>query len=246
MGYLKYMVRISGIYRIRNSESGKCYIGSAVDIHQRWLEHKSMLKRGAHHSPHLQNSWNKHGESAFEFEVLEVCDIGSLIVMEQRAIDLMSPEFNVCRIAGSTAGRRHSEETKAKISSRIKGTKHAPRSDEYRKKISEAHKGREKSPEHLAALQEGRKKQVYTPERRNAISAGLINSYRNGLRSRNKSESHKRSIGRAFAKLSDDQVRSIRERKKSGETCKSLAIAFGSNAGTISEICAGKRYRWVV
>ena len=45
-------------------------------------------------------------------------------------------------------GRKHSSETKAKISAVHKGSKRPPRTDEYREKISEALTGREFSAEH--------------------------------------------------------------------------------------------------
>lgn len=239
------LVRSAGIYRIRNVLSGKCYIGSAVNIHQRWLEHRSMLSRGVHHSPHLQRSWARNGESAFVLEVVALCDPERLIENEQKALDELESSYNICRIAGSTLGRSHSVETRKKISQRLKGTKHKARSEDYRAKISAAHKGRMKRPEHMAALQEGRRRQVYTPERRAAVSAALKEGYQTGRRAREKSEIHKQKIGMAYAKLTDHQVREIRNRKAQGETCKALALEFGSNPGTISEICTGKRYRWV-
>lgn len=239
------LVRSAGIYRIRNVLNGKCYVGSAVNIHQRWLEHRSMLNRGVHHSPHLQRSWARNGEASFVFEVIDLCSIGDLIEKEQKAIDELESSYNVCRVAGSTLGRLHSSETRKKISQRLTGTKHKERSEEYRARISAAHKGRKKRPEHMEALQEGRRRQVYTPERKAAVSAALKEGYQTGRRAREKSEIHKQKIGMAYAKLTDHQVREIRDRKARGETCKALALEFGSNPGTISEICTGKRYRWV-
>ena len=47
-------------------------------------------------------------------------------------------------------GRKLSEETKAKISKKLKGKKYSPWSEESRKRISEDRKGRKQSPEHIA------------------------------------------------------------------------------------------------
>lgn len=78
-----------GIYAIIHVESGKLYIGSASNIYSRWRTHKSELRRGLHHSPHLQNAWNKYGESAFQFTVIEAClkDAVILCSREQHWLD---------------------------------------------------------------------------------------------------------------------------------------------------------------
>lgn len=79
---------IIGIYRITNKENGKVYIGSSVDIHLRWLQHKSQLKKNKHHSRHLQNAWNKYGEDNFRFDIVELIDdIDLLLSAEQKWIN---------------------------------------------------------------------------------------------------------------------------------------------------------------
>lgn len=238
-------VEASGIYQIRNTKNGKRYIGSAKCFRVRWNAHRALLVKGEHHSPHLQSSWNKHGEDSFAFEVLEVCDVRRLISREQWWLDCKLPEFNVCRHAGSTLGRRHGPKTIEKIRRRAIGRKVPPRSEAYRRKLSLIHSGKPK-PEHVMdALQEGRRRRVYTEEQRRQVSESLKRAYSTGLRSRTKSESHKRKIGKHFAKLTDDQVREIRRLRAAGKTCKELALEFDSTPGTVSEICTGKRYRWV-
>lgn len=52
---------ISGIYEIRNTINGHCYIGSAVNIQKRWNNHKHELLNHKHHSIHLQNDWDRYG-----------------------------------------------------------------------------------------------------------------------------------------------------------------------------------------
>lgn len=236
-----------GIYQIKNKKNGKRYVGSSVIIRQRWMEHRSMLRRGRHHSKYMQRSWHKYGEDSFSFEVLEAVDRPEdLLAVEQRYLDRLNPEYNSCRVAGNTLGMAHSEETRRKISKRLTGIKHAPRSAEYRAKISSAHKGRMPSPEHMAALQDGRRNQTYSDERRRAVSESLVMQYKDGRRSRTKTEAHKQSIGKAFSKLTDDQVREIRRKKADGATCSQLAAEYDSNRGTISLIANRKRYRWVV
>jgi group I intron endonuclease len=54
----------------------------------------------------------KHGYSNFTLEILEYCEPDKVIAREQHYLDLLSPEYNICRTAGSRLGRNHSSETK--------------------------------------------------------------------------------------------------------------------------------------
>lgn len=58
------------IYGIRNDVTGKWYIGSTADAHDRLVRHVSLLKTGHHHSKKLQSSFNKHGIQSFSVEIL--------------------------------------------------------------------------------------------------------------------------------------------------------------------------------
>jgi group I intron endonuclease len=61
-----------GVYKITNTVNGKVYIGSTtIDIETRWGVHRSALRTGKHYNKHLQRAWNRYGESAFTFEVIE-------------------------------------------------------------------------------------------------------------------------------------------------------------------------------
>jgi len=111
---------ISGIYVIRNTISGRVYVGSAVNIANRWLHHRKSLRAGKHHSPYLQFAWNKYGEDAFIHETIElVPDVTMLIEREQHWIDthvaLYGKGYNVCPTAGNTLGFKFSPESLAKI-----------------------------------------------------------------------------------------------------------------------------------
>jgi group I intron endonuclease len=68
------------------------------------------------HSRHLQPAWNKYGQGAFQFQVLILCDKPSLLLYEQIALDALSPEYNVLKVAGNSLGRKATRETKSKIS----------------------------------------------------------------------------------------------------------------------------------
>lgn len=61
-----------GIYRIRNTINGKSYIGSTgKDFDRRWRSHIGHLNVNKHTNKELQIDWNKHGKTAFVFEIIE-------------------------------------------------------------------------------------------------------------------------------------------------------------------------------
>lgn len=64
---------LCGIYCIENTINSKKYIGLSRDINRRWIEHRSELNRGDHVNQYLQSAWNKYGEDAFKFYVVELC-----------------------------------------------------------------------------------------------------------------------------------------------------------------------------
>lgn len=161
----------SGIYKIENTINKKIYVGSAKNFIERWGWHKKDLRRNDHHNRKLQNAWNKYGEDAFVFEILEtVEDLTILIQREQHWMDTLKPHYNLNPKASSSLGSKrskeqreqmtlertgkphHSEESKAKISEKMKGNKFAAgkkkiHSEETKKKISETLKGTRHSEE---------------------------------------------------------------------------------------------------
>lgn len=91
----------------------------------------------------IYKSLLKNGYSNFSLTILEYCDKKDLIKREQYYIDLLKPEYNICLIAGAPmAGRRHSVDTLAKISSYQKGK---TLSKDTRARMSNAKAG-EKNP----------------------------------------------------------------------------------------------------
>ena len=167
----------SGIYAIINNITGMLYVGSAINIHKRFLKHESLLRNNKHHCNYLQNSYNFHTCDAFVFSVLEyINNVEDLIIREQWYINYFEFEnlFNSSPKAGSTLGAKYSDKAKQKmsnahkgkklsqkhiqnISNAIKGKKH---SDKAKQKISNGHKGKKHSKEHIQKLAESHKKKV--------------------------------------------------------------------------------------
>lgn len=125
-----------GIYQILNLENNKSYYGSSLNLKRRLYEHKRLLKLGAHENKHLQSSWNKYGEDYFEFKIIEIVPViedeeennRNLRNKETEYIQkyqTYKPEFGYNFIPGGI------------------GTQNLPCSEEKKRKISEANKGRE-------------------------------------------------------------------------------------------------------
>lgn len=169
------MAAVSGIYAIRHLATDRLYIGSAVSFSRRWSRHRHELRKNNHHSPALQAAYNKYGEAAFGYEIVEyVDDRTQLIAREQIWLDFFRPYYNVQTIAKSALGQKRtdaarakmsavqtgkiqSEETKLKRGAALKG--HIV-TEETRAKISAAHTGRKHTAEtraKISEVQRGRK-----------------------------------------------------------------------------------------
>lgn len=134
--------RKSGIYRWINTLNGKSYIGSSVDISRRLSEYfnYNYLINEKNQGMTICRALLKNGYSNFALEILEYCDETILIEREQFYLDLLKPEYNVLKIAGSTFGFKHSEKTKEKMRNAQIGSKNhtygTKRLESIRNKIS--------------------------------------------------------------------------------------------------------------
>lgn len=150
-------MKISGIYAIRHIDTGKVYIGSAIDVANRWRTHRSALNRGTHHAQKLQRAWAKYGAEAFVFETIEQVEPGLLIEAEQRWIDRYAAagpqNYNSRKNASSNLGVKYSAEVRRHLSEMRRGERHPLF-------------GTKRSPETLARMSEGRKGIKHTDEAR--------------------------------------------------------------------------------
>jgi group I intron endonuclease len=138
-----------GVYLIRNKTNDKVYVGSAVSIRTRWARHLKMLRSRTHDNIKLQRAWDKHGESAFEFEIAANCPHEELLRAEQLAIDAfdaVNTGYNIAKVAGSSMrNRTHSEATKLQMSRTRRGRK---QTSEWVSRRVSSFKGMELSAEH--------------------------------------------------------------------------------------------------
>ena len=175
----------------------------------RWRAHRYLLRGGRHHSPTLQRSWNKHGEQAFAFAVIEVvADGADLIAREQHWIDMLQaahPQlgFNVGPVAGSRLGVPQSAEARALVSQRGKGR---PKSPETRAAMSAAAIGKKKSAEHRANIAIAVAEQMRSPERR-AASAEFGRLSHGFKGKRHSAETRENQSVAAKARLADPEIK---------------------------------------
>ena len=168
-----------GIYSITNKETGKMYIGQSIHIEQRFKEH---IRYGNDKS-YIDRSIKKHGKDAFDFNIILECDESKLSDEEHKFIKLFGtyqkgynltwggeiaiskhPEIRK-KIGDALRGRKHTEESKKKMSKSRKGKctgkdhpmygKH--HSDETKRKLREFNLGKKLSEEHKQKIREGNK-----------------------------------------------------------------------------------------
>jgi group I intron endonuclease len=169
------MARRSGIYRIRNTVSGRVYVGSATDLAGRWRTHKCDLLHNRHHSGKLQRSFNKHGLAAFSFVVLEYVDeLPKLVIHEQRWINKLGATnrnsgYNIAPTAGSLLGFKHSPESVERARRANLGKKLTTQAIAALRLVNT---GRVKSPPELAKLRAANLGKTHTIAARLKMSIG--------------------------------------------------------------------------
>ena len=170
----------SGVYVIENKINGHQYVGSASYLKRRLGQHRLDLYRKTHGNAYLQNAWNKYGEDAFVFRPILYCDPELLVVLEQRAMDVLEPEYNIAPVAGNNLGMKHSVETRARMSAACKRRNYKPLSEGHKANISAALMGRKLSDETKAKMSvatKGHRRNVgikHTDERRAKQSAAMM------------------------------------------------------------------------
>jgi group I intron endonuclease len=204
------MTGASGIYQIRNTATGKVYVGSAVHIGRRWSLHKRRLNAGKHHSQRLQNAWVKYGPEAFEFTVLEVvADTPQLLAREQHWLDATKAAtegMNISPTAGSLLGHRLSDESK--------------------QRMSDAAKGKKKTPEHAANIRNGLLGRTMTPEQRQKMRDARLGRKFKPHSAETKAKMSAAALGRRFTPEHREKLAAAkRGRKLPPETIARMSAA---------------------
>ncbi len=118
----------SGAYRIEHKETGELYIGSTDDLSRRHSEHYSMLSKGKHSCPALQQAFNADpNPSNFEFRCKPTDSREEAYSLEEKWIGEARSSGKLLNIAedvrASGRGAIRSEETRRRLSESRRGSK---------------------------------------------------------------------------------------------------------------------------
>ncbi len=118
---------VIGVYVIKCVVSGKVYVGSSINVAQRWEYHQTRLRCGKHSNRHLQASWLKHGSNNFTFSLLKSYRVEQLEAAEQwwmNRLKAFGPGgYNLAPVAGTTRGVVVSTQGRANMSAAAMGRK---------------------------------------------------------------------------------------------------------------------------
>lgn len=246
--------RTSGIYRILCIPTGKIYIGSAVNLYKRWQNHRCNLRGNRHPNSHLQRAWQKYGEQAFTFEVIEECEPDRLLEREQFLLDTIRPYgkkvgFNIATDAlAPMRGRLQTPEHRAKSSAAKKGRKLSP---EHIDRVAAARRGMKHKPESCAKISAANKGKKRSPETRAKIIVALTGR-KVSVATRNKiSASNKGHIGVIHTPETRERIRIANSktyvvispdgREWEIEGLRKFCREHNLSNGAICEVSQGKR-----
>lgn len=241
----------SGIYSITYIKSGEFYIGSAKDFTKRFSTHKNALRNNIHHSSIMQNIFNKYGVVAFRFEIIELCDVENLLVIEQQYLDKYKPKFNTLMIAGSSIGYKYTDTQKKNISNGRKGKQVSPeglakmkakmQSPEMRKHLSELAKGRP-APNKGIPMCEQQKLKISKARCGFKVSEETKAKIKISIKNLDYKHSNeiKRLISKSKLKFTKNDAMVIKRLYKEGYSMQKLGLLYGVMRHTISRVINGK------
>ena len=162
-----------GIYKITNTLNNKVYIGQTRQpFKKRFWHHSWKLKNNTHDNYKLQEDWNELKPDNFIFEVLEiVSDVESLDSLEIKYISEYKLKTSVYNITDGGQGEGKNVKPMSEKAKRIIGEKNRKHmlgrkhTEETKRKMSEVRKGKRIS----------KKTDVLTPELVKDIKNDLIN-----------------------------------------------------------------------
>ena len=244
--------KLTGIYKITNLVNNKIYIGSAGTkdgFKKRWGNHKNDLNKNKHHSRHLQSAWNKYGSGNFKFEILEMVeDITKILEREQHYLDILKPwndkiGYNICKNATSSLGVTRTDEVKKKLSEAHKGKpssrKGIKASEEARKNQSEGQKGRKHTKESVKKRADKLRNIPRTDEVKKKISDKLKDQKRS---KETLIKMSKASTGRIPTnRIKVVQLDLFGDEIKTWDSMSEAAAELNIQISKISSVCGGKR-----
>lgn len=225
------------IYKIINRVNGKHYVGQTNDLEKRWKGHLQCAENESGYL--LHNAIRKYGCENFEFEMIEACEDEDANELEKKWIlhyesfdkgynltsggdsEFKRSELTIQRMSESKRGHEVSEETRKKIGDANRGR---VMSKETREKMSRSRKGHEVSEETREKIREKHIGKNVSEETRKKISESkmgkkqdpeVVRRRAEKLKGKTLSEEAKRKIGVANSgPRTEEQLQKIRESRK--------------------------------
>lgn len=214
---------LGGVYMIRCSVNDMRYIGQTNNFYRRLREHRSDLRSRTHRNHALQEDYNLFGEENFIVEIIfsgidNLDDIESKNIAHSR---LKNKCYNV--FSGGVVGFDVTQE--------------------FRDKISRAHKGRQVSEETRRKKSEATRKQWENTEYREKMVTSASRQwtntdYRNMMRG-----IHTGTADACGHKLTAEDVKCMRARNSHGESVSALAKEFGVTYSTARAAITGRTWK---
>lgn len=89
-----YKNKISAVYKIMNTVTGDCYVGSSKNVKNRWATHKCPSIWKAQPNNPLYLDMQKYGVDKFRFQILSPVIPEYLKQVEQEFIEMLQPTYN--------------------------------------------------------------------------------------------------------------------------------------------------------
>lgn len=229
------------LYKITNTLNNKIYIGQSNKETERWRQHK-YLSRQLYPIQYIHRAMVKYGVENFKYEVIACCLSKEYAdETEKTLIDQydsrnkkygynISPGGDIVWNSGLPKerqpmfGKHHKDESKKKISESNKG-KIIIITEEQKRKMSDAHKGKTHSQETIEKISSSNQGICRSLETRNRMSQSKMGS--------------KNKTGKF--KYTEEQKLEIINLHLSGLSHDKIAIMYNYSSGTISNII--KRYK---
>ena len=111
----------SGIYLFTNLLNKDQYVGQSIDLGKRFTKYFTLSYLKNKNTLVISRALIKYGYANFSISILEYCDKDILNEREQYYMDIIKPVYNTLKIAGSSSGYKHTQESKDKRSLSLKG-----------------------------------------------------------------------------------------------------------------------------
>lgn len=95
-----YKNKISAVYKIVNTVTNDCYVGSSKNVYSRWAVHKCSSTWKKEPNKSLYQDFQKYGLDKFRFQILAPVMPEYLKQVEQELIEMIQPTYNNYRANG--------------------------------------------------------------------------------------------------------------------------------------------------